>query len=104
MTIGDFHASQRMLLAQLHARAKLFARGAHLASQIVSVAEPAQRQGLALSRPHLLRKFKCLFVLLAAFLDPSEREVGIAPQMVNASTLQQKAGLDRCGFCVPKDF
>ena len=93
-----------MLVAQLHARTKLFAGGAHLAAQIISVAKPAQRQGLAFARPNLPRKVKRLFVLLAAFVDPSEREVGVAPQMVNASSLQQEAGLDRCGFGVLEDF
>ncbi len=43
-------------------------------------------------------------MLLAAFVDPSEREVGVASQMVDAGALKQKAGLDRCGFGVLEDF
>ena len=43
-------------------------------------------------------------MFFTAFVDPSEREVGIAPQVVNASALHHQAGLNRCSFGVLEDF
>ena len=69
MPVGNLDAAISMILAQHDAGAELLASAAHLAAQIIGIAEATQSQRLALAQTHFAGKTKRLLVFRQAAID-----------------------------------
>src|SRR5689334_2737891 len=83
MTVGNLYANISVLSANCDACAELVAGGAHMAAQIISIAEATKRQSFALSRTNFPGKAKRLSVFGEAAIDIAEWKVDIPTKIVD---------------------
>jgi hypothetical protein len=104
VAVCDLYVSVALIPAQLDAGAELLTGGAHVATQVVGVAEAAQGQGLAFGRVHLAGEGQRLFVFGKTSVDVAKWKIDVAPQIVDPDLLVDETFLNSRSFGITENL
>ena len=96
--VGDLDAAEAVFAAQLDASMEATVGRDHPAARVLGVAQPPERPRLQLRRVRSPRARARQLVLAQASLEPTEREVKVAAQMVDVRQLRGEIPLGRQGL------